>query len=232
MSERKMQQPAVNDEHRLAAPASLQQHIYEHLRTNLISGMFAPGEALSLRRIAAVHGVSPMPVREAVKRLISEGAIELLPNRTIAVPKLRRRDFVELTRVRELLEGHAAELAARRVTRQFVLQLAKKNIALIQYVIDGDMAGAMRMNKEFHFDLYGATQSAVLVPLIEALWMRMGPIIHVGIGRPEVTWSASQHHAALQALELRDPERARQAIELDIRSTAEELLTLDIFAPD
>jgi DNA-binding GntR family transcriptional regulator len=227
-----MQQPAFDIEHRLEAPASLQQRIYEHLRANLISGAFAPGDVLSLRKIAAAHGVSPMPVREAVKRLISEGAIGLLPNRTIAVPKLRRRDFIELTRVREMLEGHAAELAAARVTRQFVLQLARRNIELIQCVVDGRMPDAMRMNQEFHFDLYRATQSIVLVPLIEALWMRMGPIIHIGIGCPEVTWSASQHHAALQALELRDAEGTRRAIELDIRNTAEELLNLDIFAPD
>ena len=62
-----------------------------------------------------------------MKRLISEGAIELLPNRTIAVPKLRRRDFIELTSVRAMLEGYAAELAAARATAQLVLQLASKN---------------------------------------------------------------------------------------------------------
>jgi DNA-binding GntR family transcriptional regulator len=134
-------------ENGLGAPASLQQRVYENLRNSLIGGRFAPGKVLSLRRIAAANGVSPMPVREAVKRLISEGAIELLPNRTIAVPKLRRRDFMELTRVREMLEGHAAELAAGLVSRSFVLALAKKNIELIQCVVDHDMAGPMRMNQ-------------------------------------------------------------------------------------
>src|SRR6266498_2055416 len=114
-----MQQLAVVDAHQLGAPANLQQRVYESLRASLIGGLFAPGEALSLRRIAAANGVSPMPVREAVKRLISEGAIELLPNRRIAVSKLRRRDFIELTRVREMLEGHAAELASARLNPQF-----------------------------------------------------------------------------------------------------------------
>jgi Bacterial regulatory proteins, gntR family len=93
-----MRQLAMGDENGLGAPTSLQQRVYENLRAGLIGGLFAPGEVVSLRRIAAANGVSPMPVREAVKRLISEGAIELLPNRTIAVPNLRRRDFVELTR--------------------------------------------------------------------------------------------------------------------------------------
>lgn len=64
----------------ILSPRSLQQRIYENLRRELIEGRFAPGQTLSLRRIASASGVSPMPVREAVKRLISEGAIELLPN--------------------------------------------------------------------------------------------------------------------------------------------------------
>jgi len=212
--------------------SSLQQRIYEQLRVALIGGQYAPGQALSLRRIASASGVSPMPVREAVKRLISEGAIELLPNRTIAVPKLRRRDFVELIGVRVMLEGYAAELAATRVDPKLILQLATKNLQLIQAVFDGDMQVAMRMNQEFHFDLYRASRSDVLVPLVEALWTRMGPIIHITIGRPEVTWSANEHHAALHALEQGDAAAVRRAIETDIRSTAEELLSLDIFAAD
>jgi len=226
-----MPQSAIADENGLA-PASLHRRVYENLRSSLIAGRFAPGEVLSLRRIAAANGMSPMPVREAVKQLISEGAIELLPNRTIAVRKLRRRDFVELTRVREMLEGHAAELASARATPTIVLSLARKNTELIQCVVARDMTGAMRMNQEFHFDLYRASQSLVLIPLIEALWMRMGPVIHVSLGRPGVNWSASEHHAALHALEQRDHDGVRRAIERDIRSTADELLTLDIFAPD
>lgn len=171
--------------------SSLQQRVYEQLRAALISGQVAPGQTLSLRRIASASGVSPMPVREAVKRLISEGAIELQRNRTIAVPKLRRRDFVELIEVRVMLEGYAAELAAARVDSRLILQLAQKNLQLIQAVFDGEMQLAMRMNQEFHFDLYRASRSDVVVPLVEALWTRMGPIIHITIGRPEVTWSAN-----------------------------------------
>jgi DNA-binding GntR family transcriptional regulator len=222
---------AARDDHGIG-PVSLQQRVYERLRAGLISGAFAPGEVLSLRRIASAHGVSPMPVREAVKRLISENAIELLPNRTIAIPRLRRRDFIELTRVREMLEGYAAELAAATADQAFVLTLARKNIKLIQAVVDRDMPLAMRMNEEFHFDLYRASGSLVLVPLIEALWMRIGPVIHVSIGRPEVTWSASEHHAAMQALEQKDGPGLRRAVERDIHCTAAELLNLDIFLPD
>jgi DNA-binding GntR family transcriptional regulator len=221
----------THDENKISPAISLQQRVYEKLRSSLIGGTFAPGELLSLRRIAATHGVSPMPVREAVKRLISEGAIELLPNRTTIVPKLRRRDFIELIRVREMLEGEAAKLAVSAMSPKFVLKLAQTNFQLLQAVADGDMARAVRLNEEFHFELYRASNSPVIIPLIESLWVRMGPIIHVAQGRPEVTWNASQHHAALLALEQRDADGARRAIEADIRDVGRELLSLDIFAP-
>jgi DNA-binding GntR family transcriptional regulator len=84
------QSVAAHDESEISSAISFQQRVYENLRNSLISGVFAPGDTLSLRRIAAANCVSPMPVREAFKRLISEHAIELLPNRTIVVPKLRR----------------------------------------------------------------------------------------------------------------------------------------------
>jgi len=223
---------AINNEPEIGPTISLQQRVYDNLRNRLISGEFAPGDVLSLRRIAAANGVSPMPVREAVKRLISERAIELLPNRTIVIPKLRRRDFVELIRIREMIEGHAGELAVSAMSSKFVVKLAQINSRLLQAIVDGNMVEAMRLNEEFHFELYRVSKSLVILPLIESLWMRMGPIIHIAIGRPEVTWNASQHHAALLALEQHDAEGVRRAIEADIHNSGRELLSLDIFAPD
>jgi DNA-binding GntR family transcriptional regulator len=118
------QSVAAHDESEISSAISFQQRVYENLCNSLISGVFAPGDMLSLRRIAAANCVSPMPVREAVKRLISEHAIELLPNRTIVVPKLRRGDFIELIRIREMIEGHAAELAVSVMSPKFVLKIA------------------------------------------------------------------------------------------------------------
>jgi DNA-binding GntR family transcriptional regulator len=223
---------AIHNEPEIGSAISLQQRVYDNLRNRLIGGEFAPGDVLSLRRIAAANGVSPMPVREAVKRLISERAIELLPNRTIVVPKLRRRDFVELIRIREMIEGHAGELAVSAMSSKFVVKLAHINSRLLQAIDDSNMVEAMRLNEEFHFELYRVSKSLVILPLIESLWMRMGPIIHIAIDRPEVTWNASQHHAALLALEQHNADGVRRAIEEDIHNSGYELLSLNIFAPD
>jgi DNA-binding GntR family transcriptional regulator len=209
--------------------ATLQQQVYESLRADLMGGRFLPGETLSLRKVAFANGVSPMPAREAFKRLLSEGALQLLPNRTIAVPKLFIEDFRHLMRVREMVEGYAAELAASAISSRGILSLVRKNALLLQAFAEDDPDRAMRLNMEFHLDLYGWSKSAVLIPMIEGLWMRMGPIIRAGLERKTVEWSASEHKVALRALDLRDGTGVRRAIEKDIRATVSALEKTGVF---
>jgi DNA-binding GntR family transcriptional regulator len=209
--------------------ATLQQQVYESLRADLMGGRFLPGEAVSLRKVAFANGVSPMPAREAFKRLLSEGALQLLPNRTIAVPKLFIEDFRHLMRVRAMIEGYAAELAAGAISSRGLLSLARKNSLLLQAFAEADPDRAMRLNMEFHLDLYGWSKSVVLIPMIQGLWMRMGPIIRAGLEQQTVEWSASEHKVALRALELRDSRGVRRAIERDIRATVSALEKTGVF---
>src|SRR6266568_178134 len=103
---------------RLIAPATpdpardtLQQRVYHALARGLMGGMFTPGEAVSLRTLAARLGTSAMPVREAVSRLIAERALVMLPNRSVIIPRMSRARFNELTKTRQILEGHVTEAA-------------------------------------------------------------------------------------------------------------------------
>src|SRR5271169_1570774 len=80
---------------RLTAPVTpdpardtLQQRVYHALARGLMGGMFTPGEAVSLRTLAARLGTSAMPVREAVSRLIAERALVMLPNRSVIIPRM------------------------------------------------------------------------------------------------------------------------------------------------
>jgi DNA-binding GntR family transcriptional regulator len=92
---------------------ALQLKAYRILSHELMIGRYKPGQALSLRPLAARLGTSTMPIREAVSRLIAERALVLLPNRNIIVPRMTRARFIELCRVRQLLEGNVAEIACK-----------------------------------------------------------------------------------------------------------------------
>jgi DNA-binding GntR family transcriptional regulator len=209
--------------------ATLQQQVYDTLRADLMGGRFLPGETLSLRKVAFANGVSPMPAREAFKRLLSEGALQFLPNRTIAVPKLSIEDFHHLMRVRAMVEGYAAELASRAISSRGILSLARKNSLLLKAFGEGEADRAMKLNMEFHLDLYEWSKSAVLIPMIHGLWMRMGPIIRAGLEQQTVEWSATEHKVALRALELRDSRSVRRAIERDILGTVSAFEKIGVF---
>src|SRR3954467_11455408 len=117
---------------RIAAPPilsgperdTLQLRVYRALANGLKTGMFKPGEAVTLRTLATRLGTSAMPVREAVGRLIAERALVLLPNRSVIVPHMSRARFVELSETRQALEGIAAEAACTRALPALVRQLA------------------------------------------------------------------------------------------------------------
>src|SRR4051794_27555772 len=83
-----------------SAKPSLREVAYRQLSDLLASGALGPGDKISLRAAAEAFGVSVMPVREAVSRLVADSALEVTPNRAVRVPVMTRQQFSDLTRVR------------------------------------------------------------------------------------------------------------------------------------
>ena len=90
---------------------NLHNEIYESLRLSIIMGDFVPGQVFSTRGIADRFGTSLMPARDAMKRLVAERGLELLPNRSFCIPKMSRQRFQELLQVRMYLESVLTERA-------------------------------------------------------------------------------------------------------------------------
>jgi DNA-binding GntR family transcriptional regulator len=215
----------------LQAPASggserdtLQLRVYHALARGLMAGSFRPGQAVTLRTLAARLGTSAMPVREAISRLISERALILLPNRSVIVPRMNRARFLELSRTRQALEGMATEAACRRQPKGLVDRLVEINQALKRAAASRDFPVALMHNMNFHFAIYEAAETSVLLPLIEMLWRQAGPFLALSLAMPDVRWTAPNHYAAIAAFEANDPAAARRAIELDIEETLQQLL--------
>ena len=92
---------------------SLRSQVYDWLREALTTGRFTPGQKLSFRFIAGTLGVSLTPVREAIRRLVAEGAFEMRPSRSIRVPLMTRDRILELRDIR-LAVGRTVAAAAGR----------------------------------------------------------------------------------------------------------------------
>lgn len=207
----------------------LQDRVVDQLRRGLMIGAFVPGQTISLRRLADDLGTSSMPVREAINQLVAANALEMLPNRTVCVPRMTPARFEELSRVRQALEGMAAEMACRHATPQLAKRLARINGELQRAIRERSIVQCLAKNQEFHFTLYEAANSEVLLPLIEPLWLMAGPIMYFSLISPDMPWDASAHNDVLDALRARDAAAARRAIERDIRNTATYLLKSSVF---
>ncbi len=205
---------------------TLGERVTGELRSLLVAGRLAPGEKLSLRRVAEALGVSMMPVREAVSRLAADGALEVLPGRAVRVPVLSLAQFRELTRLRLVVEGFAAEEAARQATPADIDRIAAFDAAFRQAASADppDSAAAVAANRDLHFALYEAAAMPSLIEMIERLWLKAGPILNLDMRhepRRLEGGSAMQAHARLLgAVRRRDAPAARAALEDDIAAAA------------
>ena len=102
---------------------TLKQRAYRHIREKLLAGEMAPGSVVSPLRLAREIGVSHTPVREAIGLLQSEGLLEDLGEAGIQVRTLSREDLREILDLRLMIEGTAAELAAKRATEDELSQI-------------------------------------------------------------------------------------------------------------
>ena len=213
---------------------TLSSDVYQQLRELLLNGKVMPGEQLSLRSIATALGVSVMPVREAMHRLVAEQAIELTPNRALRVPVMSVSQFCEITTIRVTLEGLAVANAVARLHAQglqtiqglhedFGREIARKQ---------PDGSRLIALNKELHFAIYRQAGMPVLMQMIESLWLRIGPILNYdlrsGAERVRQRVSVDHHGHILAALVKRDAVAATAALRADIQGAADFIVSAGV----
>ena len=210
---------------------TLGERAYAKLADLLISGRLAPGEKLSLRGAAEVLGVSIMPVREAVSRLIADKALEVAPNRAVRVPIMSATQFRDLTKIRIEIEGYAAAQAAALHSADDLATIAAAEEVMRREseAANPDLPRAVELNKTFHFAVYAAAQSPTLVEIIRALWLKAGPVINLDLRanpkRLATSGVVAKHAAVLRAVTERDGDGARAGIAADIAGASNFILS-------
>lgn len=196
-------------------PVKLRENAYFALRDAFTRGAFAPGDTLSLRVLAEQLGVSMTPVREAVRRLVAEGALVDTPSRTLRVPSFDARRAADLMAARLALEHLVLDQAMDRIEPEGIETLA----AILRRTREGPgNLPDLVANHEFHFTLYRMSGSEVLLPVIEALWLQYGAYLNLIINRPSagLIEEHSHHHEIVAALRTGDRAAAHAALEADI----------------
>jgi DNA-binding GntR family transcriptional regulator len=211
------------EEPKKRARGSVPEEVFQRLRRGLMVGAFVPGQVMSLRKLAASFGTSPMPIREALTRLVVINALEDTSTGSVRVPRLTPSKLHELFAVRELIEGLATETACRNCTPALLKSLTSINGELLDAIARRNLIGCLSSNQRFHFTLYEAAKSEVLMPLIESLWLQFGPTMYLSLLSPDMPWDASAHVEILEGLQTKKPAIAKRGVLRDIRNTAQSL---------
>ncbi len=211
----------------VSSRTTIQESVYQQLRNALMAGNFDPGQTLTIASLAETFGTSNMPVREALRRLAAENALEVAANGSARIPIVTLARLNDLCRARIAVEGLAAELGFPNLTVSDIEALER--IAGEQHVIGrgANVYDLMARNQQFHFTIYRASGSEVLLQLIETLWLRFGPYMRMLSASVEPLMRngeldpAGEHVTIVNALKAGDFAAARDGIVADISRTHE-----------
>ncbi len=201
-----------------AATTRLPAHevIYRQLRDLVLFGDLAPGQAVTIQGLSERLGAGMTPVREALRRLIAEGALEFQGNRRVSVPLLSADNISELIIARQWVDPHLTLRATERATLGDLDHLRALDDQLDVAITRGDLRAYLELNYLFHRRLYEIADAPILAHLADGLWLRFGPSLRVVCGRMGTQNLPDKHKAMLEAMHARDAEAAARAIREDV----------------
>jgi DNA-binding GntR family transcriptional regulator len=207
---------ALEDTFKPLASTTLNEDIYEEICLALRDGRLLPGQNIGIRQLADAVNTSPMPVREALRRLEAQGVIKTRPGRALAIPGLEIEEVREIYTIRIALEGLAAERAASDATPQEMANVQNICKRMEGGNILRDSKLFYPLNYDFHMAIYNAAHMPHLIRIIQPLWLRISPFLWSITDEPHLRFAMDQHHQAVDAMFSRDGAALRRAIEDDI----------------
>ncbi|MEU4191294.1 GntR family transcriptional regulator [Kribbella sp. NPDC026611] len=142
---------------------------YELVRARLLSGDLLPGAVIPQAALARELGVSTTPLREALRRLMTEGLVELDAHRDARVTRLTAEEARDLVEIRRSLDPLAAGLAAERRTRDDLARIRQAADELQPLHTDPGPAELLT-HRRFHVAIYTASHNQLLVQTLDGLW--------------------------------------------------------------
>ncbi len=184
----------------------------DRLRADILAGDWPPGEHRTLSRLAAGHGVSLSPVREALLALEGEGLIEIRQHRGAVVPVLSPKLFEDLYDLRGALQSLLARRAAERATEAALQRMTRHEAAYAEAAGRGDAAAALEANEALHDSIEDAADNPQATALYKSRSAFVNAVrLRLGFGPARMAEAAAQHRAILAAIAARDPDAAAAA---------------------
>lgn len=188
-------------------------------------GVVPPGKAMTLRGIAAEFDVSMTPAREAVRRLVAEGALQMSASGRVMTPVLANERIEELSALRALLEPELSSRALPRAHGALIDRLQDINTQIHAVLGQGDAVGYVRLNLEFHRTLYLRAQAPAMLALAETVWLQLGPSMRSLYSETRRAKVSESHEKIISALRAGDEPGLRVAVRSDVTAGLRMLLS-------
>lgn len=186
---------------------------YETIMQRISTGEYKSGDRLIISKIARENEISEIPVREAIRRLESEGYVTSKANQGAIVNILNDQDILEIFQIKGLLEGYAARLCVGHLKEEHFTRLREINAQFIEAQEHRDYADVAQYNMQFHLYMYGILPQKLLYNMITELWNKWRITTSVFSKVPaRIEHSAREHEEIIQLLEKGDPEMVERAV--------------------
>lgn len=203
----------------IEAQSSVRRHggryIYEELRKQILTLKLKPGSQLDEVSLAAQFSVSRSPVRDALARLISEGLVTILPNRTMLVTPFEIEEFPNYIAALDLTQRAVTRLAAINRTDQDLLRIRQANAAYSLAIGKGDFQDMSEMNKVFHLEIAKAGRNPYLISYYEKLLGEGQRLLHLHfdfiVSSQGLTSADQDHDSIIEAIANRKADEAEEA---------------------
>lgn len=129
---------------------SASEQVYRALREKIEDGALAPGEHLADGELAEALGVSRTPVREALRRLVDQGAVETVPGRHTRVAPVQETDPGQVLPLLAVLHEFATRCAVTAISGEDLDEMSAANDRMLAAIHDGDPPAAQAADREFH----------------------------------------------------------------------------------
>jgi DNA-binding GntR family transcriptional regulator len=188
---------------------------YSQIRRLILSGDLAPGAPINQEVLAHSLGISTTPLREAMRRLKSEGLVQLDAHRDARVSSLNLEEARDLFELRRSLDPLAASLAAERRTHEDLTAL--RGALLHLKPLPGDPAvSELIAHRRFHSALYRAAHNDLLIATLDGLWDKADRYRRLALNTPRTTQSLEQkseeHNLLVEHIAARDSEAAAEVM--------------------
>lgn len=189
---------------------------YCRLRDMILFGQLTPGQPVTIQGLTATLEAGMTPVREAIRKLTAEGALDLQGNRRVCVPQLTPTQLDELAFARLTIEPKLAYMATGNLSAGDVARLTRIDADINEAIATGDVHRYLMNNFRFHFALYEHAEAPILLSLAQMLWLRFGPSLRVVCGRYGTSNLPDRHDEALAAMRAGNATAVATAIREDI----------------